>query len=231
MVPSSIEAGLAAVRPPSTSPTLLVRLSDSPDRVVRARASDYLVADGRRRAAGGELSRALHRRLAWWVAAALRERCGAAADAALTDAARHNATETPSRLDLAVHLAAAVDLHPAERPTFLLDALSEGQVDLFAAVLAQALGIDATEARDLVLDPALDRLWLGLRAAGLTRPDIARIGWRLCEADPARDVEALPGSLDALDGVTPAAAMRALGVLSLDAEFRAAVRTLDGQSS
>lgn len=226
-----IDAALLANRPPIEAPSLLTRLLEAGDRVVRARATAYLVADNRRRQAGGELPEAWHRRVAWWSAAALREAIGAEGDRALADGVARSLAarrEGGDAIGAAMQLAAAIDAPAGERPHLLLDALGEGRIDLFAALLAHALGIEPADARALAIDIDGERLWLALRAADLSRGDIARIGWALCAADPARDVERLPDEIDALDGVTPEAAREALGILSLPADFRAAILALDG---
>lgn len=231
---AQIDAALLASRPPSETPTLLSRLLEAGDRVVRARATAYLVSDNRRRQGGAELPEEWHRRVAWWTAAALREHIGAIADRALADGVARSLAarrEGGDALAAAAQLAVAIDAPVSERPHLLLDALGEGRTDLFAALLAHALAIDPAEVRAIVIDPDGELLWLALRAAGLSREDIARIGWALCAADPARDVEQLPDEVDAVGAVTPDAARDALAMLSLPAEYRAAILALDGAAA
>lgn len=224
-----IDAALVATRPPAATATLLSRLLEAGDRIVRARATAYLVADNRRRQAGGELPEDLHRRLAWAAAAALRAHVGPQADAALTEAverslaARHDAGDAGGA---AMQLAIAIDAPTVERAHLMLDALTEGRLGLFAALLAHALSIAVVDARALSIDSDGERLWLALRAAGVGRGDIARIGWALCEADRARDVERLPEQIDVVAAVSPHDAAAALDLLSLPADYRAAIRAL-----
>lgn len=226
----AIEAALVATRPPTATATLLSRLLEAGDRIVRARATAYLVADNRRRQAGGEVPEALHRRLAWAAAAVLRAHVGAQADAALAEAAERSLSarrDSGDAAGAAMQLAVAIDAPSVERPHLLIDALAEGRLGLFSALLAHALSIGVDDARALAIDGDGERLWLALRAAGVGRDDIARIGWALCAADRARDVERLPEQIDAIADVTPQDAAVALDLLSLPADYRAAIRALN----
>jgi hypothetical protein len=151
---------LAGNRAPGTQATLLAKLTDSGDGVVSAAASAYLLADGRRRAPGtarrGDLPAALHRRLVWWIAAALREAYPADAaqqpmvDRVLVGAAQRSlsAHDESDRLDaVAMRLAAAIDARPSELGDLLVETLMEGRASLFVAVVAHALAVDFVEAR------------------------------------------------------------------------------------
>lgn len=226
---AAIDEALLAQRMPGSAPGLLVRLAESRDRDVRAAALAFLLADNRAKQPAGDLPLSLHRRLVWWVAAAMRERIGPDADAALAEAAERSIAarhDTPDVGAAAATLAAAIDARAEERGHLLLDTLLEGRTTLFAAALAQALGIDPVEARAAALDAAGDGLWFALRALDLPRATIARIGWIVSEADAARDVEALPGLIDRIAAVTPEEAARHFATLALPAPFRAAVRAL-----
>jgi hypothetical protein len=231
-----IDEALVANRAPGTAPTLLARLTEVADGVIRNRAIAYLVADGRRRLPAAdrcaELPAELFHRIGWWIAAALRERLGEdapAADRALAEATQRSlaAHDEGERVEAAAaHLAAAIDALPHERAPLLLDTLAEGRVALFVAILTHALGVDGAETRALVLDAGGERLWLALRSLGMERDAIARIGWTLCEADRARDVETLADRIDPVAALTPEAAALALAPLALNRDFRAAVRAL-----
>lgn len=232
-----IDEALAAQRAPGSTAALLATLAESADGVVRGRAVTYLVADSRRRLAPAErraeLPSMLHERLAWWIAAALRERLGHGVppevDRALSEASQRSiaAHDDAERVEVAAtHLAAAIDPVASALPQLLLDTLNEARTTLFVAVLAHALGIEPIEARGLTLDSDSDRLWLALRALGLERHLIARIGFVLCEADRGRDVEVLADSLDRIAQLTPETAARAVAPLTLHRDFRAAVRAL-----
>jgi hypothetical protein len=102
---------------------------------------------------------------------------------------------------------------------------------LFIALLGHALGVTYTLARDIVLDPGADRLWLGLRALDLGREPIAQIGYALCEADPRRDLEAFADTLEAITAVSAQAAREALAPLKLHPDYRAAVVALERSAS
>jgi hypothetical protein len=229
---------LLANRPPGTQPALLPRLTLCNDGVIAAAARAYLLADNRRRSpdAGREIAlpAALHGHLVWLIAAALRQtddplRQGELDRVLAAAAERIMATyDEQDRFDaVAQRLAAAIDPRPAELAELLVDAVEEGRVALFIAILAHVLSIDFPEARALVLDPAAERLWLALRAHGLDRSAIARIGLALSDADPRRDVEAFADSLDVIAAIPQDDARHALAPLSLHPDFRAAVRALE----
>jgi hypothetical protein len=230
---------LVANRAPGIQAVLLSRLSDCGDGVVAAAAAAYLLADSRRRAPGsagrGDLPAGLHRRLVWWVAAALRETLSAdaaqqvAIDRSLIGAAQRSlaAHDDGDRLDaVAMRLIAAIDARPDELGQLLVEALEEGRPALFVAAVAHALSIDFAEARALTLDPDGDRLWLALRAHGLDRATIARIGLALADADPRRDIEAFADELDTIAAIPLEDARAALAPLALHPDFRAALRAL-----
>ncbi|MEH3037391.1 MAG: DUF2336 domain-containing protein [Sphingomonas adhaesiva] len=232
-----IDAALIANRAPGSRATLLTRLAESRDGVIRSRAVTYMVADSRRRmpnaARRADLPVALHRRLAWWIAAALREQLDAFADPAI-DRALVEATQRSLSVHeegdriamLAASLAAAIAPEVTDLPPLMVDALVEGKLALFVALLAQAAGVDPAEARGLVLDVDSERLWLALRGVGLARADIARIGWLLCEADAWRDAETLADMLGPVGALESEAAAQVVAPLTLDADYRAAIRAL-----
>ncbi|WP_156025770.1 DUF2336 domain-containing protein [Sphingomonas phyllosphaerae] len=231
-----LDESLAALRAPDAGPTLVTMLIERGDAAQRAAASDYLLADGKRRM-GVEgrqaiLPAAAQARIAWWVAAALREQLGAeggaVADAALCEAAQRRiarANEGQMR-DAAARLVHALSPTVAERGALMVRALESARTPLFAALLAEAIGVDAEAALSLVLDSTSDRLWLALRAAALDRDAIARAGFLLSEADRERDVTMLIEVLDPLAALDPTAAAAAIATLRLPGDFRAAVRAL-----
>lgn len=223
------------------APSLLNRLADH-DGAVGAAAVALLAAESRRRAgeagsgARSDLPARLHRRLVWGVAAALRERYRdttgaslAALDHALAEAAQQGlaAQDEGERLtEAATRLAAALDPPADALPALLVAALGDRRLALFVALLGHAMGIAYEEAREIVLDPAADRLWLVLRALELGRDAIAGIGLMLSEADPRRDVEALADALDDIAAIPPARARAALAPLTLHPDYRAAMLAL-----
>lgn len=232
--------GLAAALPlaPAVAdePSLVVRLAGAPDAVVARAAAALLVADNRRRDAaeraaesGGELPAELHHRLVWWVAAAIRDPHDhdtdrAIAEAALRAIAAHDEGERADAV--AMRLAAAIAPNPRELPDLLVEALADRRVGLFTALVAHAAGLPHEAARAVTLEPGGDRLWLALRAIALDRATIARIALALAEAEPARDIEGFADQLDAIVAIDPVAARAALLPLTLDADYRAAIRAL-----
>lgn len=230
---------LAPVAPDDPDrPSFVARLVSSPDGIVAAAATALLAADARRRAAiepgaapRSDLPAELHHRLVWWAAAALRQSMPAspALDRALTEAALRSlaAHDEGDRLEAsAMRLAAALGAQPHELPDFLIESLGDRRIALFVALLAHALGFGYALARDIVLDPVADRLWLVLRAVALERASIAAIGLALCEADPRRDVEGFADQLDSIMAVSPPDARTALAGLSLHPDFRDALLVL-----
>lgn len=233
-----LDQSLTVLRAPDGEPTLVAMLADGADVGLRQAALAYMVADGRRRLSAGErhadLPAALQARVTWWVAAALRERLGDMAgfesDVAICDAAQRcvGGYGDDERVEAAAaRLAALLHAAPDPRGELLLHALESARATLFVALLAAALSIDAADARALLLDPESDRLWLAMRAAGMSRDAIARAGFLLTEADRARDLDALIELLDPLAALDPATAAAAVAPLTLPADYRAALRALN----
>ncbi|MEG3175743.1 DUF2336 domain-containing protein [Sphingomonas sp. RB3P16] len=223
--------------------SLLPRLIGASDAVVATRARALLSAESRRRLptapdrpVSTELPAELHHRLVWWIAAALRERFAETAgdalaelDRALAEAAMRAiaAHDEGDRLEaVALRLAAALDPQANEFAGLLVEALADRRLSLFIALLAHALGLDYGDAREIVLDPGDERLWLLLRALELDRDSIARIGLALSEGDPTRDVDQFADALDEIVAVAPVTARHALAPLLLHRDYRAAMVAL-----
>ena len=115
---------------------------------------------------------------------------------------------------------------PADIPALLVEALGDRRLTLMVALLARALSIDSDVARSLLIEPDDDRLWVAMRAAGLSREQIARIALSLSDADPRRDIEVDAGRLDAIAAMTPAAAGAAIAALASPRELRLASQAL-----
>ncbi|MFT3977618.1 MAG: hypothetical protein QM688_10960 [Sphingomonas bacterium] len=215
-------AALDANREPGVAATLLPRLAVERDKVIAAAARDYMLLEGK-----PALPTVLHRRITWWVAAALRE--GHAGDGALAEAALRcmEAHDDNARIEsAALRLAAAIDARAEELPELLIAALSDGCAELAVAVIAYARRIDFADARALLLDPDGDRLWLVLRAHGFAREALARVALLLADADPHRDIEAFADQLDTIAAIPVLAAREALAPLALHADFRGAIDAL-----
>lgn len=225
-------------------PSLLARLSASPDGAVAAAAMALLAADVRRRTAqdGSSVARPdrrtdlraeLQHMIVWRVAAALclhvAQRLGmvpAAVDRALTDAAQRSLAahdESDGLEAAALHLAVAIGANAEELPDLLVESIADRQLPLFIALIAHATAISYDMARDLVLDPVADRLWLALRALDLNRDAVARIGLALCEADPRRDVDAFADQLATIAAIAVDAARAAMAPMRRHPDFRAAM--------
>lgn len=218
-------------------PSLVSRLSTSPDGVVSAAAISLLTAEARRRPDNGgpgriELPADLHHRLVWWIAAAIAAQLTRAAggpsatvDKVMTDAALRSlaAHDEGDRAEAAaMQLAAAIDANVDELPELLTEALGDRQLTFFIALIAHAMRIGYDVASDVVLDPDADRLWLVLRALDVPRSAIARIGLSLSEGDPRRDIDAFAGQIDAIAAIDPDHARNAVAPLRRHPDFRAA---------
>ncbi len=225
-------------------PTMVARLAQASDRLVATAAVAMLAAQARRGSAGDigpgavDLTRPLHARVAWWVAAALREAAGAgeriaAVDAALAESVRRaiDPQGEPVPLEVAaMRLAQAIDAQGEEVPALLAEAIGDGRLVLFVALVAQASGLAFDRLRDLVIDTDGARLWVVLRALDVDRATIARIGFALAEAEPVRDVEGFADRIDAIMRVSPPAARIALAPMALDADYHAAMLALGARA-
>lgn len=221
-------------------PSLINRFVAHPDRVLAQSAMAVLIAESRRRSVNEpgplpqtDLPAELHHKLVWWVAAALRRGAGvaeAALDRALADAAQRSlmAHDEGDRVEAAaMRLAVAIDAQQDELPDLLVEAVGDRRLTVFAGLIAHALGVDYAVARALAIDPDGARLWVALRALGLDRGAIARLGVALAEADPRRNVEEFADRIDAIMAIDPAAARGALAGLRLPGAYRAAIAALD----
>ncbi|WP_210358443.1 hypothetical protein [Sphingomonas beigongshangi] len=241
-----IGQALAPVSADAEQPSLLIRLTEVDDGVVAAAARALLTAEARRRTAI-EQGRAhhsappaeRHHQLVWWVAACIREaqNVGDAGDAALDRAivaaaqrnlGAHDEGQRPEAA--AMRLATAIDARSDEIGPLLVDALGDRRLLLFIAVLARGVDIDFSAARQIVLEPEGDRLWLALRAVALDRETIARIALALADADPRRDIEAFADALDAIAAVPVETARSALAPLTLHHDLRLAIDALARES-
>jgi len=222
--------------------SLLARLIQNSDGVVAAAAMALLAAENRRHgdvdamATRTDLPAELHHRLTWWTAAALREHFIKAAgdslpalDRALIDAAMRSVSshDEGDRLEaVAMRLAAALDPRADELAPLLVEALADRRLSLFVALIGHALGLEYADARDIVLDPSADRLWLVLRALEVDRESIARIGLALSEADPRRDLDSFAEALDGIAATPSTHARVAITSLLLHSDYRGALLAL-----
>lgn len=222
-------------------PDLLFSLADTGGDPIANAARALLRAENRRRssdksgvASASDLPADLLHRLSWWIAAAVREQMlepvsAPDHDRALTEAtlralSGHDEADRPEAI--ADRLAAAIDASTAELPTLLLQAIGDGRLVLFTALIARAAGVDAEQVRHLVIDTDTDLLVLILHAVGVDRGTIARIGVALAEADPRRNLDRLANAIDWAVSQDPAAARASLAPLALCRDFRAAIHAL-----
>lgn len=235
-------SGIIAARLPLAAaldddrPSLLPRLANGPDRVVASAASAMLAAEARRRGGSADAGRddlpaELHHRLVWWTAAALRPAApSGAADFALADGARRAlaAHDEGARIEAAAErLVLALDPDEAALPGFVDAALDDRRLVLLAAVLAHAAGLDPAAMRSILVDPASERLGLVLRAVGLPREMVVRIGLALAEADRRREPGRFIETIEPLLAISQAAAADAVAAFKLPAVYRDARAALE----
>ncbi len=226
---------LARHLPPGASagadrPSLVVRLAECPEPDVARAAGELLALTNE--ADEAELPEALRAKLPWWVAAALREELGdeARADHALADAAVAliaDGRDKSSTDVAAMRLAEMIAARPDELAGLLVETLRDRRPALFVALLAVAAGLSFEEARDIVTDPDGARLWLLLRAQGLDRPVIARVGVALAAADGTRDLERFAEQIDEVMAVPSEVAAASFAPLALPSEYRRALDALE----
>lgn len=229
---------LRANRPPGAQMPLLSRLVEGRDQAVAAAARSYRLAESRSAAgdagAGELLTPAMGLRAAWLVAAALRptfQAEGRDADRLIVAAVEQHLLardEAASLERCAAELARMIDREPSDPATMLVDALDDGSVALFVAMLARRMAVAPRIVGALTLEPGGHRLWLALRSLDIGRAAIARIGYLLAEADPRRDLEAFGALLDTIAAVPAAAARDALADLALPPAYRAAIAAVEG---
>lgn len=225
----ALAAGLPAGSPTGPDrPSLLVRLAECPEPDIAREATALLRAQN----LGSDdapptLPPPMRERLVWWAAATLRGRTDdPRADHALVEAAEEMIAADPYRpspADIAARLADLIRARPDELAALLVEAIGDRQPMLFAALLAQASGLDFAPVRAMMTDPLGDRLWLLLRSQDVDRATIARIGVALADADPRRDLDRFAGALDAVMAVDPEHAAHLFAPLTLPAAYRDAL--------
>jgi hypothetical protein len=214
----------AAIDEGSDRPSLLVRLADCPEPPVAQAAATLLAAINGTRSGDASIGAPHHAELCWTVAAMLARDSGGVADQAIVEAALEllSALPAPNEQQAAGALARAIAAQPDELPDLLIEALGNRAPSLFVALLAEALALPESEVREFLLDRDAARLIVALRAAGLARGVIARIGVALAQADPRRDLERFADLLDAAVTLDPADALAALAPLAWPQPFRRA---------
>ncbi len=204
-------------------PSLLPRLASERDPMIAGPAMAMLLALSRRTApldgsqlARTDLSAEAHHCFVWHIAAELGARAGApdVAWAAMLDRALVGAAERSLaahdegiRLEAtAMKLAAALASTGRGGAATAIEALDDRLLALFIALVAEELALDYDAVRDAALDPDGTRLWLMLRASGMERDEIGRVGVALANADRRRSADGLADVLDSVAGLDPQAA-------------------------
>ncbi|HVI98757.1 MAG TPA: DUF2336 domain-containing protein [Sphingomonas sp.] len=238
------DALVAHERDDSDQPSLLPRLAGERDPLIAGPAMAMLLALGRRATplesgalARTDLSAETHHRFVWHVAADLREAVGRLANArtamldrALVAAAERSLAAHDEGIGLepsAVKLASALGSAGRGGRAMAIEALGDRLLALFIALVAEDVGLDYDIARDAVLDRDGARLWLMLRAMGMDREAIGRIGLALATADRHRSLDDLAGDLDVAVATDLDAARAMLAIQSLPAAYRQAREAME----
>lgn len=205
-------------------PSLLARLTHSEDAAI-AESARLVLLHGN----GGD-GQAVQQ--LWWpIAAALRSGTTDPEEVSLLDRALISAVEDLRGHDAeappAARLARALRRDIAALPELLEHALSDRRLELVVALVADAGGLGHRAVRDLVLERDATPLCMLLRALDLPRETLARIGFALCEADPARNLDAFADMLDAVADVPVQGAWQAVAAMALPAGYRAALLALE----
>jgi hypothetical protein len=222
--------------------SLLTELVGDSDPAVSAQAMAALVAQSRRFdrfrepvLARTELPADLQHRLVWTIAASLRaymvERHGfapAAADRALAAAAARLLAgyDEGDTLEARAARLAQVLAHAGRlSDAMIVRAIEEGNLPLFAALLAARTGIAAASIWDIAIDGIVAGAALLMRAAEIDRDAAAQILIRLLDRAPGaplREAE-LEGQVNLYDVTAPDEARDALALWRLDPAYRAAL--------
>ncbi|MGE0120974.1 MAG: DUF2336 domain-containing protein [Dongiaceae bacterium] len=189
-----------------------------------------------------DLSERLAKKMILWILAALRQHILDRFDVDLTaldDGIESAAEELAERLgaerdrrrgdragDLATALKAAGQLTASR----LIQALRQGEVSLFIAMLAQLTGLRLPLVRRLLFEPGGEGLVVACRALGFDKAIVASI-FLLCRrarpGDWAADPRELSRVLALFDRVQPAAAHAVLARWRRDPDFLYAIKTVE----
>ncbi|HUL09636.1 MAG TPA: DUF2336 domain-containing protein [Candidatus Acidoferrum sp.] len=189
-----------------------------------------------------DLSERLAKKMVLWVLAALRQHILdrfevdlTALDDGIEAAAedmgdRLSAERERRRGDRAVELAAALANAGRLTPARLIQAMRQGEVSLFTAMLAHLTGLRLPLVRRLLFEPGGEGLVVACRALGFDKTILASI-FLLCRrarpGDWAADPRELSRVLALFDRVQPAAAHAVLARWRRDPDFLYAIKTVE----
>jgi uncharacterized protein (DUF2336 family) len=170
-------------------PSVIHALLEHPEPAVRSATMAYLVEQTKRvdtfqnpRLPCGELSPELARRVCWWVSAALRQhvierfaidpiRLDQAIEASVAEVVpRDKASATPAAT-LARRLGASGEISA----DLLIDALRQGEVELFRSLFARLTGLRQTLVNRLIFEPGGEGLAIACKAVGLNAAEFLAI--------------------------------------------------------
>ncbi len=189
-----------------------------------------------------DLSERLTKKMVFWVLAALRQHILDRFDVDLTDfddgieAAADEMSERLSgerdrgRGDRSAELATALANAGKLTPGRLIQAMRQGEVSLFIAMLAHLTGLRLPLVRRLLFEPGGEGLVVACRALGFDKTIVASI-FLLCRrarpGDWAADPRELSRVLALYDRVQPAAAHAVLARWRRDPDFLYAIKTVE----
>jgi uncharacterized protein (DUF2336 family) len=189
-----------------------------------------------------DLSDRLAKKMILWILAALRQHVLDNHDVdmiALDDCIEAVADELMIRIGQeksadrnhpALDLAALMGQTGEITPRIMIQALRQGEIVLFTAMLAQLTGLRLTLIRRLLFEPGGEGLVVACRAIGFDKPAIASI-FLLCRrarpSDWAADPRELSRVLSLFDRVQPTAAQAVIARWRRDPDFLYAIKTVE----
>jgi len=187
-VRSAASAGRSAAHRGGGAGDVIRTLLDSPDTAIKAATLAYLVEQSNRvdtfqnpRLQRRELGPALAQRLCWWVSAAMRQHLveRAAVDPGRLDRALEEIVAALASEANEEAPAAALSAQLARRrqipPDLLIDTLAQGEIALFAALLAHLTELRPRLINRLIFEPGGEGLAIACKAIGLAHGAFAAI--------------------------------------------------------
>jgi len=228
---------------------LIQGLIESPDASIVDATMNYLIDQAKSVDSFQEpilrredLSERLTKKMVLWILAALRQHILDRFDVdvtALDDAieavaegliAQFAAEQERRQGDRAAALALRLDSAHQLAPRLLIQALRQGEVSLFIAMLAQLTGLRLPLVRRLMFEPGGEGLVVAGRAIGFEKATVASI-YLLCRrarpSDWAADPRELSRVLSMYDRVQPAAAQAVLARWRRDPDFLYALKNVE----
>ena len=226
---------------------VIATLLENPSAKISRTTMEYLVEQSRRidrfqnpLVARPDLGPDLAKKMYWWVSAALRQHIvenfsvdptdiDNTIESAVTDALRKADIYDPTKtkpFELADRLAEI----SAITPRLLIEALRQGEVNLFEALFVKLTGIRLTLARRVLFEPGGEGLGVACKAAGIERRDFATIFVLSRRAHPGKtplESAELTKVLEFYDKLDPATAQSVLQRWRRDPGYLDSIRRIE----